>query len=99
VKITLPSGYEAKAVREYLTDCGWRVRASRRHLLTWVDCEEDARAISAALTGAGLMTAATRIEIERQVSGLSGGIEAQATALRWYEPLVVPGLLQTEDYR
>jgi transcriptional regulator with XRE-family HTH domain len=25
-------------------------------------------------------------------------IEAQATALRWYEPLVVPGLLQTEDY-
>ena len=26
------------------------------------------------------------------------GIEAQATVLRWYEPLVVPGLLQTEDY-
>ncbi len=25
-------------------------------------------------------------------------IEAQATVLRWYEPLVVPGLLQTEDY-
>jgi transcriptional regulator with XRE-family HTH domain len=25
-------------------------------------------------------------------------IEADATALRWYEPLVVPGLLQTEDY-
>jgi transcriptional regulator with XRE-family HTH domain len=25
-------------------------------------------------------------------------IEAAATALRWYEPLVVPGLLQTEDY-
>lgn len=25
-------------------------------------------------------------------------IEAQATILRWYEPLVVPGLLQTEDY-
>jgi transcriptional regulator with XRE-family HTH domain len=25
-------------------------------------------------------------------------IEAQATALCWYEPLVVPGLLQTEDY-
>jgi transcriptional regulator with XRE-family HTH domain len=25
-------------------------------------------------------------------------IEAEATALRWYEPLVVPGLLQTEDY-
>ena len=24
-------------------------------------------------------------------------IEAQATVLRWYEPLVVPGLLQTED--
>jgi hypothetical protein len=24
--------------------------------------------------------------------------KAQATALRWYEPLVVPGLLQTEDY-
>jgi hypothetical protein len=23
---------------------------------------------------------------------------AQATVLRWYEPLVVPGLLQTEDY-
>ena len=27
-----------------------------------------------------------------------GRIEAQATVLRWYEPLVVPGLLQTEDY-
>ena len=81
VKITLPSGYEAKAVREYLTDCGWRVQASRRHLLTWVDCEEDARAISAALTGAGLMTAATRIEIERQVSGLSGGIGFSLTDL------------------
>ena len=26
------------------------------------------------------------------------GIEARATVLRWYEPLVVPGLLQTEDY-
>ena len=25
-------------------------------------------------------------------------IEAQATVLRWYEPLVVPGLLQTGDY-
>ena len=25
-------------------------------------------------------------------------IEAEATALRWYEPLVVPGLLQIEDY-
>ena len=25
-------------------------------------------------------------------------IEAWATVLRWYEPLVVPGLLQTEDY-
>ena len=25
-------------------------------------------------------------------------IEAQAAILRWYEPLVVPGLLQTEDY-
>ena len=25
-------------------------------------------------------------------------IEDQATILRWYEPLVVPGLLQTEDY-
>jgi transcriptional regulator with XRE-family HTH domain len=25
-------------------------------------------------------------------------IEAQATVLRWYEPLVVPGLLQTDDY-
>jgi hypothetical protein len=25
-------------------------------------------------------------------------IEAPATVLRWYEPLVVPGLLQTEDY-
>ena len=25
------------------------------------------------------------------------GIEAQATVLRWYEPLVVPGLLQTEQ--
>jgi len=25
-------------------------------------------------------------------------IEAEATALRWYEPLVLPGLLQTEDY-
>ena len=25
-------------------------------------------------------------------------IEAQATVLRWYEPLVVPGLLQTEQY-
>jgi len=24
--------------------------------------------------------------------------EAAATALRWYEPLIVPGLLQTEDY-
>jgi transcriptional regulator with XRE-family HTH domain len=24
--------------------------------------------------------------------------EAQATTLRWYEPLLVPGLLQTEDY-
>jgi transcriptional regulator with XRE-family HTH domain len=24
--------------------------------------------------------------------------EARATALRWYEPLLVPGLLQTEDY-
>jgi transcriptional regulator with XRE-family HTH domain len=24
--------------------------------------------------------------------------EAEATALRWYEPLMVPGLLQTEDY-
>lgn len=25
-------------------------------------------------------------------------IEAHATTLRWYEPLLVPGLLQTEDY-
>lgn len=25
-------------------------------------------------------------------------IEQQATALRWYEPLLVPGLLQTEEY-
>jgi transcriptional regulator with XRE-family HTH domain len=25
-------------------------------------------------------------------------IEADATTLRWYEPLLVPGLLQTEDY-
>ena len=25
-------------------------------------------------------------------------IESEATILRWYEPLVVPGLLQTEDY-
>jgi len=25
-------------------------------------------------------------------------IEARATVLRWYEPLVVPGLLQTEEY-
>ena len=25
-------------------------------------------------------------------------IEARATTLRWYEPLLVPGLLQTEDY-
>ena len=25
-------------------------------------------------------------------------IEARATVLRWYEPLVVPRLLQTEDY-
>jgi len=24
--------------------------------------------------------------------------EAESTALRWYEPLIVPGLLQTEDY-
>ena len=53
-------------MREYLTDGGWRVRASRRHVFTWVNSEEDARAISAVLSGAGLMTAATRIEIERQ---------------------------------
>ncbi|MEU6024035.1 helix-turn-helix transcriptional regulator [Micromonospora sp. NPDC047134] len=26
------------------------------------------------------------------------GIEAEATALRWFEPLYVPGLLQTEGY-
>ncbi len=26
------------------------------------------------------------------------GIGARATVLRWYEPLVVPGLLQTEEY-
>ncbi|MFC4150446.1 Scr1 family TA system antitoxin-like transcriptional regulator [Micromonospora mangrovi] len=26
------------------------------------------------------------------------GIEQEATALRWYEPMCVPGLLQTEDY-
>ena len=26
------------------------------------------------------------------------GIEARATVLRWYEPLVVPGLLQTEEH-
>jgi len=26
------------------------------------------------------------------------GIEAQATVLRWYEPLVIPGLLQTQEY-
>ncbi|WP_241825295.1 helix-turn-helix domain-containing protein [Micromonospora sp. CB01531] len=26
------------------------------------------------------------------------GIEAEATALRWFEPLCVPGLLQTEEY-
>lgn len=26
------------------------------------------------------------------------GIEAQAMVLRWYEPLIVPGLLQTEEY-
>ncbi|MFF5220786.1 Scr1 family TA system antitoxin-like transcriptional regulator [Micromonospora sp. NPDC000212] len=26
------------------------------------------------------------------------GVEAEATALRWYEPLYVPGLLQTEEY-
>src|ERR1700690_811143 len=25
-------------------------------------------------------------------------IEAEATVLRWYEPLIVPGLLQTEEY-
>ncbi|MGH3194043.1 MAG: helix-turn-helix domain-containing protein [Streptosporangiaceae bacterium] len=25
-------------------------------------------------------------------------MEAEATVLRWYEPLIVPGLLQTEDY-
>jgi len=25
-------------------------------------------------------------------------VEAEATALRWYEPLLIPGLLQTEDY-
>ena len=25
-------------------------------------------------------------------------IEAEATVLRWYEPLVVPRLLQTEEY-
>ena len=25
-------------------------------------------------------------------------IEAEATTLRWWEPLVIPGLLQTEDY-
>jgi hypothetical protein len=73
VKITLSSGREAEAVREYLTDGGWRVRSSRRHLLTWVNCEEDARALSAALTGAGLMTPGTRIEIERQAPVLSGG--------------------------
>ena len=24
--------------------------------------------------------------------------EAEASALRWYEPLLIPGLLQTEDY-
>jgi hypothetical protein len=26
------------------------------------------------------------------------GLEASASRLRWYEPLVVPGLLPTEDY-
>jgi Domain of unknown function (DUF5753) len=33
-------------------------------------------------------------------AGSSSGptFEAQATVLRWYEPLVVPGLLQTEEY-
>lgn len=81
VKITLPSGHEAKAVREYLTDGGWRVRASRRHVFTWVNSEEDARAISAVLSGAGLMTAATRIEIERQAPVLSGGTGFSLTDL------------------
>jgi len=73
VKITLSSGREAEAVREYLTDRGWRLRSSRRHVFTWADCEEDARALSAALHEAGLLAAGTRIEIERHVPVLSGG--------------------------
>jgi hypothetical protein len=73
VKITLRSGHEAKAVREYLTDRGLRIRASRTRLFTWVNCEDDAHALSAALTGAGLMTPGTRIEIEPQKPVLSRG--------------------------
>jgi hypothetical protein len=66
VTVTARSGREATAVREYLVSGGWRMRAGRRRLVAWADCEDEARALTATLTGAGLVGTGTRIQVERQ---------------------------------
>lgn len=41
------------------------MRAGRRQLIAWADCEDEARALAAALTEAGLVGTRTRILVER----------------------------------
>jgi hypothetical protein len=77
VTVVARSGREATAVREYLTSGGWRMRTARRRLVAWVDWEDEARALAAALTEAGLVGTGTGILVERQVyfgPGKSRGI-------------------------
>jgi hypothetical protein len=67
VTVVARSGREATAVRQYLAGGGWRMRTARRRLFDWADCEDEARALAAALTEAGVVTAGTRVLVERQV--------------------------------
>ena len=65
VRVEVPSHRDAVALAGHLAAQGWRVRARRRYLIVWADCEDDARGLVRALSGDGRADADTAFRVRR----------------------------------
>jgi hypothetical protein len=65
VRVELPSHRDVVAMARHLAAEGWRVRRRIRSLIVWVNCEDDARGLSGALSGDGSAVADAGIRVGR----------------------------------
>ena len=65
VRVELPSHRDVVVLAGQLAAQGWRVRRRIRSLIVWVNCEDDARGLSGALSGESSAVADAGIRVGR----------------------------------